>query len=128
MRGAKRSQSELFHYFSVEERVPSDHPLRAICALCDKILSGMSSTFDTMYSDFGRPSIAPEVLLKSTILMALYSVRSERQFCEQLNYNILFRWFLGMDMSVPGFEFHYHPRSPHRSCADFARRCPTVWW
>lgn len=104
MRGEKRLQSELFHYFSVEERVPREHPLRAIRELCDRILGGMSSTFDTMYSDVGRPSIAPEVLLKSTILMALYSVRSERQFCEQLNYNILFRWFLGMDMSQVGFE------------------------
>ena len=104
MRGEKRSQEELFHYFSVESRIPSDHPLRAIRALSDKVLKSMSSTFDTMYSDTGRPSIAPEVLLKSTILMALYSVRSERQFCEQLNYNILFRWFLGMDMSQGGFE------------------------
>lgn len=104
MRGEKRSQEELFHYFSVESRIPSDHPLRGIRALCDKVLKRMSDTFDTMYSDVGRPSIAPEVLLKSTILMALYSVRSERQFCEQLNYNILFRWFLGMDMSQGGFE------------------------
>lgn len=104
MRGNKRSQEELFHFFSVEERVPKDHPLRRIRALCDKLLNQMSDTFDTMYSDVGRPSIAPEVLLKSTILMALYSVRSERQFCEQLNYNILFRWFLGMDLSESGFE------------------------
>lgn len=104
MRGEKRSQEELFHYFSVEERVPSDHPLRGIRALCDKVLKSMSDTFDTMYSDVGRPSIAPEVLLKSTVLMALYSIRSERQFCEQLNYNILFRWFLGMDMSQGVFE------------------------
>lgn len=104
MRGNKRSQEELFHFFSIEERVPQDHPLRRIRALCDKLLSRMSYTFDTMYSDVGRPSIAPEVLLKSTILMALYSVRSERQFCEQLNYNILFRWFLGMDLSEAGFE------------------------
>jgi transposase len=104
MRGNRRSQEELFHYFSIEERVPQDHPLRSIRALCDKLLSRMSDTFDTMYSDIGRPSIAPEVLLKSTILMALYSVRSERQFCEQLNYNILFRWFLGMNLSEVGFE------------------------
>jgi transposase len=104
MRGNKRSQEELFHYFSVEERIPQDHPLRSIRALCDKLLRRMSDTFDTMYSDIDRPSLAPEVLLKSTILMALYSVRSERQFCEQLNYNILFRWFLGMDLSEAGFE------------------------
>ena len=95
MRGEERSQ---------EERVPSDHPLREIRALCNRVLKGMSDTFDTMHSDVGRPSIAPEVLLKSTVLMALYSVRSERQFCEQLNYNILFRCFLGMDMSQGVFE------------------------
>lgn len=104
MRGEENRQENLFHYFSVEERVPPEHPLRRVRKLCDEALLRMSGTFDVMYSDVGRPSIAPETLLKSTVLMALYTVRSENQFCEQLNYNLLFRWFLGMDMSTPGFD------------------------
>lgn len=104
MRGEERKQENLFHYFSVESRVPESHPLRRIRTLCDEALSRMSDVFDAMYSETGRPSVPPELLLKSTVLMALYSVRSEALFCEQLDYNILFRWFLGMDMSMPSFD------------------------
>jgi transposase len=78
---------------SPETVVPVDHPLRAIKKLVDLALAELSSAFDGMYADGGRPSIPPERLLKATLLMAFYSVRSERLFCEQLDYNLLFRWF-----------------------------------
>jgi transposase len=104
MRGAENRQSEIFHTFSVEELVPSDHPLRALRMICDFALKRLCPVFDTMYSDVGRPSIAPEMVLKAQVLMALYSVRSERQVVEQIGYNVLFRWFLGMSMSEPVFD------------------------
>ena len=89
---------------SPEEMVPAKHPIRRIKKLADGCLAGMSPTFDAMYAATGRPSIPPERLLKASLLMALYSVRSERQFCEQLGYNLLFRWFLDMDMVEPTFD------------------------
>ncbi len=104
MRGEEKRQENLFHTFSLEERIPLGHPIRELRKLCDEALSRMSAVFDAMYSDVGRRSVAPETLLKSTVLMALYSVRSENQFCEQLNYNLMFRWFLGLDPSSRSFE------------------------
>lgn len=89
---------------SPESVVPSDHPIREIKQLCNEALSALSPTFDVMYSASGRPSVPPERLLKATLLMALYSIRSERQLCEQLAYNLLFRWFLDMSMIEPAFE------------------------
>lgn len=89
---------------SPEDRVPQRHPLRAVKKLADEALMQLSTVFDHMYSDVGRPSIPPEWLLKASLLMALYSVRSERLFCEQLDYNLLFRWFLDMDMVQAGFD------------------------
>lgn len=89
---------------SPEERVPSGHPLRGIKKLADAALAELSPVFDEMYSSSGRPSVPPERLLKSMLLIALYSVRSERQFCEQLDYNLLFRWFLDMDMLEASFD------------------------
>src|SRR6516165_11470169 len=82
----------------VKDRIPSDHPLRRIKKLADQRLVDLSRVFNRMYSEVGRPSIAPERILKSLLLIALYSVRSERQFCEQLGYNLLFRWFLDMEL------------------------------
>jgi transposase len=104
MRGTETKQSSMLCLMSPEDRVPSDHPLRRIKALADAALRELSPTFDAMYSATGRPSIPPERLLKSTLLMALYSVRSERMFCEQLDYNLLYRWFLDMDMVEPSFD------------------------
>src|SRR5438132_6143979 len=104
MRGTETKQSSMLCLMSPEERVPSDHPLRRIKALAGAALRELSPTFDAMYSATGRPSIPPERLLKSTLLMALYSVRSERMFCEQLDYNLLYRWFLDMDMVEPSFD------------------------
>jgi transposase len=91
-------------FVDLEARVPSGHPLRTIKTLADQALSMLSGEFDRMYADVGRPSIPPERLLKSSLLIALYSVRSERAFCEQLNYNLLFRWFLGMNLMEPSFD------------------------
>jgi transposase len=104
MRGAENRQSEIFHTFSVENLVPAEHPIRAIRKVCDAALKRLCPIFDSMYSDVGRPSIAPEVVLKAQVLMALYSIRSERQVVEQIGYNVLFRWFLGMSMSDPVFD------------------------
>src|SRR5438445_13405472 len=98
MRGIDRKQGSMLMLLSPESRVPATHPLRAIKKLADAALVELSPTFDAMYSGVGRPSIPPERLLKATLLMAFYSLRSERQFCEQLDYNLLFRWFLDMDM------------------------------
>lgn len=85
----------MFSYISPEERVPATHPLRAIREMTDEALRGLSPRFADLYSRMGRPSIAPEKLLRTLLLQAFFSVRSERQLMEQLNYNLLFRWFVG---------------------------------
>jgi transposase len=103
MRGRRSPQITMLAFVDLEERVPRDHPLRAVKCLADGALAGLSSTFDAMYSVGGRPSIPPERLLKASLLIALYSVRSERAFCEELDYNLLFRWFLDMDLLEPSF-------------------------
>jgi transposase len=104
MRGQVDPQSKLFSYISVEERIPADHPLRRVKAQADGVLRSMNSLFNEMYAAQGRPSIAPEGLLKASLLIALYSVRSERLFCEMLEYNLLFRWFLDMDLEARAFD------------------------
>ena len=104
MRGADTKQSSMFCLLSPESVVPEKHPLRVLLPRVDEILRRLSPVFDEMYSAIGRPSIPPERLLKGTLLMALYTIRSERQFCDQLGYNLLFRWFLGMDMVEPAFN------------------------
>ncbi|HEX4515610.1 MAG TPA: IS5 family transposase [Polyangiaceae bacterium] len=104
MRGADTKQASMLCLMSPEAMVPERHPIRRIKKLSDDCLATMSSTFDAMYAATGRPSIPPERLLKASLLMALFSVRSERQFCEQLGYNLLFRWFLDMDMIEPTFD------------------------
>jgi transposase len=114
MRGTDDKQSSMFSVVSPERRIPTDHPLRRIKAMADEILAGLSPTFDAMYSNVGRPSIPPERLLKSQILIALYSVRSDRQFCEQLDYNLLFRWFLDMNADEPTFDASSFSRNRDR--------------
>jgi transposase len=104
MRGHVDPQSGLFTYFSIEERIPADHPLRRVKAQADTVLGSMSAQFDAMYAEVGRPSIAPERLLKASLLIALYSVRSDRLFCETLDYNMLFRWFLDMSLEERSFD------------------------
>src|SRR5712691_8602270 len=104
MRGHVDPQSGLFVYFSVEARIPDEHPLRRVKVKVDAVLGSMSPQFDAMYAEVGRPSIAPERLLKASLLIALYSVRSDRLFCEMLDYNMLFRWFLDMDLEERSFD------------------------
>src|SRR5687768_11024327 len=101
MRGADDRSGAMFSYVSLEDRVPADHPLRAIRAITDHALTQLSRRFDAIYVHFGRPSIAPEKLLRALLLQALYTIRSERQLMEQLDYNILFRWFVGLGMDDP---------------------------
>jgi transposase len=103
MRGQARSQPEFLTLLSPESVVPQDHPLREIKRRVDEVLRQMSPLFHRMYADEGRPSIPPERLLKAKLLIALYSVRSETLFCEQLGYNLLFRWFLDMDLTEAAF-------------------------
>jgi len=104
MRGINDPQSYMFTYVSPEQRVPAGHPLRDIKIYADQVLAGLSTDFDAMYSKMGRPSVAPERLLKAQLLIALYSVRSDRLFCEMLDYNILFRWFLDMNMEEASLD------------------------
>jgi transposase len=98
MRGPDEKQDAIFSYISPEERVPADHPLRKIRTLVDEVLGDMSRQFTKLYADTGRPSIAPERLLRALLLQVFYSIRSERLLMEQLDYNLLFRWFVGMGM------------------------------
>ena len=98
MRGLDHQQSTMFSYLSPEQRVPSNHPLRAIRQSTDSILAQLSSLFTRMYAKMGRPSIAPEKLLRALLLQILYTLRSERMLMEQLEYNLLFRWFVGLNM------------------------------
>src|SRR5689334_13335821 len=104
MRGLADKQTSMWAFVSIEERIPIEHPLRRIKKLADQRLVKLSGVFNRMYSAVGRPSIAPERVLKSMLLMALYSVRSERQLCEQLGYNLLFRWFLDMELEENSFD------------------------
>ena len=101
MRGDDQQQSGMFSYVSLEERVPPDHPLRRVRQTVDEILHGMAKEFDGMYAKTGRPSVPPERLLRAVLLQIFYSVRSERMLMEQMNYNLLFRWFVGLEMDEP---------------------------
>jgi len=101
MRGDDRQQAGMWSYISPEQRVPTEHPLRPIRAMVDAILADLSPTFATLYSRVGRPSIPPEKLLRALLLQVLYSTRSERLLMEQLDYNLLFRWFVGLNMDDP---------------------------
>jgi len=98
MRGEDQQQGGIFSYRTAEERIAPDHPLRAMRRMVDEALKGLSPRFARMYSKNGRPSIAPEKLLRALLLQVLYTIRSERQLMEQLDYNILYRWFVGLDM------------------------------
>ena len=104
MRGRHDPQVTMLAFIDLETRVPPDHPLRIIKKLADQALKALSPDLERMYATVGRPSIPPERLVKSSLLIALYSVRSERAFCEQLDYNLLFRWFLGMNPVEPSFD------------------------
>src|SRR5260370_37863927 len=101
MRGRFQDQGGLFSYIRPEERIPADHPLREIRKLVREVLKELSHSFGKLYSQEGRPSIPPEQLLSALLLQVFYSLRSERQLMEQLNYNLLFRWFVGLSPDDP---------------------------
>ena len=100
MRGGDVRSEALFSYVSCEARVPLDHPLRPIRKIVDEALAALSAEFEKLYAKLGRPSIAPEKLLRALLLQAFYAVRSERQLMEQLDYNLLFRWFVGLSLDA----------------------------
>jgi|TARA_B100001971_G_scaffold177654_1_gene172210 transposase len=104
MRGSDRQSDVLFSYLNLEDRVPERHPLRVIREIANDVLAGLSSDFEAAYSSIGRPSIPPEKLLRALLLQAFYSIRSERQLMEQLDFNILFRWFVGLGMDDPVWD------------------------
>ena len=111
MRGDEQLQSGFIVMTSLEDVVPDDHPLRAIRALVDAALTEMSPTLESLYASRGRPSIAPEYLLRAQLLQILYAIPSERRLCEQLRYNLLLRWFVGLRSSggVPSDQLHQEP-------------------
>lgn len=104
MRGTDAKQHQLYSYVSQEDRIPEDHPLRLIRTLVDEVLEGLSPEFCKLYSYTGRPSIPPEHLLRALLLQVLYTIRSERLLVEQLDYNLLFRWFVGLTMDDPVWD------------------------
>ncbi len=114
MRGGDLRADGLFSYVSCEARVARDHPLRRILPLVDAALAGLSSEFAKLYAPIGRPSIPPEKLLRALLLQAFYSVRSERQLMEQLGYNLLFRWFVGLGIDDPVWDVTVFTRNRDR--------------
>jgi transposase len=104
MRGSPDPQLAMLTTLSTEELIPADHPIRRIRVVVDAVLVDLDDTFEAMYSVGGRRSVPPETLLKATVLMAMYSIRSERAFCERLNYDLLFKWFLDMRIDQPAFD------------------------
>src|SRR5438094_10035317 len=104
VRGRRNPQVSMLAFLDLEERVPPHHPLRTIKRFADRALVELSPTFDAMYETGGRPSIPPERLLKASLLISLYSVRSERAFCEELDFQLLYRWFLDIGLLEPSFD------------------------
>jgi len=117
MRGGDRQQQAMFSYLSPEQRVPHDHPLRIIRTLVDGVLRELSPRLNTIYSQIGRPSIPPEHLLRALLLQILYTVRSERLLMEQLEYNMLFRWFVGLNMDEPVWDHSTYSKNRDRFLA-----------
>src|SRR2546426_7064404 len=114
MRGADGRQAGMFSYVSPERRIPVDHPLRPIREMTDEVLRHLSRRFAGLYAKTGRPSIAPEKLLRALLLQVLYSVRSERLLMEQLDYNLLFRWFVGLSMDDPIWDVSVFTKNRQR--------------
>src|SRR5213592_2527214 len=123
MRGDDRQQSSMFSYVAPEARVPQDHPLRPIRSMTDQVLRELSPRFKTIYSPLGRPSIPPEQLLRALLLQVLYTVRSERLLMEQLDYNLLFRWFVGLNLDDEVWDVTVFTKNRERLLkADVASR------
>src|SRR5713101_3825764 len=104
MRGDDDHQAEMLLAITPDQLIPADHPIRRIKPIVERVLARLSPLFDTMYATRGRPSIPPEHLLKASLLIALYSIRSERQCCERLRYDLLFKWFLDLNITDRGFD------------------------
>ena len=127
MRGGDLKSEALFSYLSCEARVPSDHPLRPIQKIVDEALSALTAEFEKLYAKSGRPSIPPEKLLRALLLQAFYSVRSERQLMEQLGYNLLFRWFVGLSLDAAVWDVTVFTKNRDRLIdGDIARRFMTA--
>jgi len=127
MRGKDQRADALFSYISLETRIPADHPLRAIREIVDEALRKLSPTFSRLYAHEGRPSIPPERLLRALLLQAFYTVRSERQLMEQLNYNLLFRWFVGLSTDDPVWDATVFCKNRDRLLdGDIARKFMTA--
>ena len=123
MRGSEQLQEPMFSYISAEKRVPKEHPLRPLRKMVDEILAGMNRDFEQMYCGTGRPSIPPEQLLRALLVQALYSVRSERMLMEQLDYNMLFRWFVGLSLDDEIWDVTVFTKNRDRLLeADVAKR------
>lgn len=101
MRGTDETSGSLFSYVDLKERIPARHPLRKIRQVVNDALASLDADFDVLYTDFGRPSIPPERLIRASLLQILFSVRSERQLMEQMDYNLMFRWFVGLGIDDP---------------------------
>ena len=114
MRGSDRQQADMYSYVSPEDRVRADHPLRAIRAMADQALNNMSGRFDRMYAKTGRPSIPPEKLLRAQLIQMLYSIRSERLLVEEIDYSMLFRWFVGMNLDEPMWDVTVFTKNRNR--------------
>lgn len=120
MRGDDEKQTTMYSYVTLGQRIPADHPARQIRAMVDRALERMDAELEQLYSHTGRPSIAPERLLRASLLMALYSIRSERQLMEQMNYNLLFRWFVGLEMDDPVWDVTVFTKNRERLIAGLA--------
>jgi transposase len=128
MRGGDGWSGELFSYVDLEKRVRSDHPLRAIRAIVNAALVALEADFAALYAPVGRPSIAPEKLLRAMLLQAFYSIRSERQLMERLEYDLLFRWFVGIGVDDPAWDHSTFSKNRDRLlegdiAAKFLARC-----
>ena len=124
MRCDEQRQDEMFSCVTLEQRVPTDHPLREVRRLTDAVLGSLNAEFDLLYSASGRPSIAPEYVLRALLLQAFYSVRSGRQLVEQLEYNLLFRWFVGLGMDDAVWNHAVFSKNRYRLLnSDVAQRC-----
>ena len=126
MRGEDHESGALFSYVSCEARVPAEHPLRAIRAIVDDALEVLSPQFERLYSKLGRPSIPPEKLMRALHLQAFYPIRSERQLMEQLDYNLLFRWFVGLSMDAPVWDASVYSKNRDRLIAGEIVAPPTA--
>lgn len=120
MQGRESSQSQLFGTAPIESLIPQDHPLKKIRALCDEAMNPLDSAWETQYSDVGKPGIPPQVLLRALLLQALYSIKSERALCEQIEFNVLFRWFVGLDWDDQVFDHSTLSKNRGRLLADGA--------